>query len=431
MSSRRSRRRPRRARSSTSSPSAPAPRSRRRRQGAARRGRRRRRHDGPRHRQRFLDAGLPVTLVDRRHRCCRRVPASTRPTGGRRPSRAAHRGGAGRLAKLAVASDGRCRATLPPRRPRDLNASGRLRAARRRMPDRGPRVEHVDAFNRRDRGCRADPAAVGTHFFSPANVRSSSRTCAVRGRATPKPSRRRCPSASGSGRRPVLAGDAASQAIGNRMLEPYGRECLALLRHRDVGVADACGRCGTLAWPWASSRCPTSREMTSATPSGRRWASRTRRARSRGGVFGGRRDALVEPAGRAEGGQGLVFAASSRCRRPTRPSTPDPRSRTGPAQRRRRGDPRPAAPGAVNAAQAQRKASLAPRTSTSCGPRAAASAAQGGLRSGPRSGDCAVRRRWELPPRSATSRIYVPRSCWRRWPRRTRRSRTGRSTFSK
>ena len=35
----------------------------------------------------------------------------------------------------------------------------------------------------------------------------------------------------------VLAGDAFG-FIGNRMLEPYGRECLALLRHRDVGVAD-------------------------------------------------------------------------------------------------------------------------------------------------------------------------------------------------
>ena len=35
----------------------------------------------------------------------------------------------------------------------------------------------------------------------------------------------------------MLAGDAFG-FIGNRMLEPYGRECLALLRHRDVGVAD-------------------------------------------------------------------------------------------------------------------------------------------------------------------------------------------------
>ena len=38
----------------------------------------------------------------------------------------------------------------------------------------------------------------------------------------------------------VLAGDAFG-FIGNRMLEPYGRECLALLRHRDVGVADVDG----------------------------------------------------------------------------------------------------------------------------------------------------------------------------------------------
>ena len=35
----------------------------------------------------------------------------------------------------------------------------------------------------------------------------------------------------------VLAGDAFG-FIGNRMLEPYGRECLALLRHRDVGVSN-------------------------------------------------------------------------------------------------------------------------------------------------------------------------------------------------
>ena len=101
--------------------------------------------------------------------------------------------------------------------------------------------------------------------------------------------------------------------IGNRMLEPYGRECLALLRHRDVGVADvdaalrdfgmamgvssesqpsaprrASSRGGgvrprprrddaTFSSAQASSRCPIWRETTSATPSGRRWASRTRR----------------------------------------------------------------------------------------------------------------------------------------------------------
>ena len=35
----------------------------------------------------------------------------------------------------------------------------------------------------------------------------------------------------------MLAGDSFG-FIGNRMLEPYGRECLALLRHRDVGVVD-------------------------------------------------------------------------------------------------------------------------------------------------------------------------------------------------
>ena len=83
----------------------------------------------------------------------------------------------------------------------------------------------------------ADPArVVGTHFFSPANVMKLLEN--VRGARTGDGA---VAAAMALGKRlrktTVLAGDAFG-FIGNRMLEPYGRECLALLRHRDVGVAD-------------------------------------------------------------------------------------------------------------------------------------------------------------------------------------------------
>ena len=77
---------------------------------------------------------------------------------------------------------------------------------------------------------------VGTHFFSPANVMKLLEN--VRGARTGDGA---VAAAMALGKRlrktTVLAGDAFG-FIGNRMLEPYGRECLALLRHRDVGVAD-------------------------------------------------------------------------------------------------------------------------------------------------------------------------------------------------
>ena len=83
----------------------------------------------------------------------------------------------------------------------------------------------------------AAPArVVGTHFFSPANVMKLLEN--VRGARTGDDA---VAAAMALGKRlrktTVLAGDAFG-FIGNRMLEPYGRECLALLRHRDVGVAD-------------------------------------------------------------------------------------------------------------------------------------------------------------------------------------------------
>ena len=83
----------------------------------------------------------------------------------------------------------------------------------------------------------ADPSrVVGTHFFSPANVMKLLEN--VRGARTGDGA---VAAAMALGKRlrktTVLAGDAFG-FIGNRMLEPYGRECLALLRHRDVGVAD-------------------------------------------------------------------------------------------------------------------------------------------------------------------------------------------------
>ena len=77
---------------------------------------------------------------------------------------------------------------------------------------------------------------VGTHFFSPAIVMKLLEN--VRGARTGDGA---VAAAMALGKRlrktTVLAGDAFG-FIGNRMLEPYGRECLALLRHRDVGVAD-------------------------------------------------------------------------------------------------------------------------------------------------------------------------------------------------
>ena len=83
----------------------------------------------------------------------------------------------------------------------------------------------------------ADPTrVVGTHFFSPANVMKLLEN--VRGARTGDGA---VAAAMALGKRlrktTVLAGDAFG-FIGNRMLEPYGRECLALLRHRDVGVSN-------------------------------------------------------------------------------------------------------------------------------------------------------------------------------------------------
>ena len=79
-------------------------------------------------------------------------------------------------------------------------------------------------------GVAGDPGrVVGMHFFSPANVMRLLEN--VRGaRSSPEA----VATAMALGKRlrktTVLAGDAFG-FIGNRMLEPYGRECLAMLRH--------------------------------------------------------------------------------------------------------------------------------------------------------------------------------------------------------
>ena len=83
-------------------------------------------------------------------------------------------------------------------------------------------------------GAVADPArVVGMHFFSPANVMRLLEN--VRGARTGPAA---VATAMAMGKRlrktTVLAGDDFG-FIGNRMLEPYGRECLALLRHANCG----------------------------------------------------------------------------------------------------------------------------------------------------------------------------------------------------
>ena len=74
------------------------------------------------------------------------------------------------------------------------------------------------------------------HFFSPANVMPLLEN--VKGEST---SHQAVATAMDLGKRlrkkAVLAANCFG-FIGNRMLEPYGRECLALLRHRDVGVSN-------------------------------------------------------------------------------------------------------------------------------------------------------------------------------------------------
>ena len=82
-----------------------------------------------------------------------------------------------------------------------------------------------------------DPSrVVGMHFFSPANVMRLLEN--VRGKRTGSAA---VATAMATGARlkktTVLAGDAFG-FIGNRMLESYGRECLAMLRHETVSVQD-------------------------------------------------------------------------------------------------------------------------------------------------------------------------------------------------
>lgn len=83
----------------------------------------------------------------------------------------------------------------------------------------------------------ADPSrVVGMHFFSPANVMRLLEN--VRGARTGAVA---VATAMAMGKKlkktTVLAGDDFG-FIGNRMLEPYGRECLAMLRHAEMAPKD-------------------------------------------------------------------------------------------------------------------------------------------------------------------------------------------------